>query len=485
MKKKNFGIYLSLLVALLLGSCMSEEKFDTGGGDKLTFSTDTLKMDTVIAGVGTSTKYLMIYNRNSDGVSITNVTFEGGVNNGFRVNVDGVYINNGFSGTIDCRKKDSLRVFVELTPTQTNSDEPVPMSSNLIFTLANGISQKVTLTASVQDVTVMRGVHIQKDTTLSARRPYLIYDSLTVEQGATLTLAAGTRYYFHSNAGLRVDGCLQAQGTLQEPVVLRGDRTDLMFVNQPYDRISNQWQGIHFTKNSYGNHLNNCDIHSGHDGIVCDSSDVTREKLRLENSIVHNMAGDCLRAFASKIFVGNSQITNAASHCVSIYGGDADFIHCTVANFYPFSGLRGTALFYTNEYNGEACPIVQAFFRNCLITGYSQDEITGAKSEKFEGAAFNYGFYNCLLNTPEIKDDAMVVNCAWDNDKNKVFREGNFPKFNTDALIFGFSLVEKSAAIGRGDIAVTGSYYPVDRLGISRLSDGGSDVGCYEYVGTK
>jgi hypothetical protein len=485
MRKKYFEISLIVLAAFVFGSCMSEEKFDTAAGDKLAFSKDTIKLDTVLAGVETATKYFMIYNPNSDGISITDVSFEGGINNGFRVNVDGMYINNGLTGSIDCRKKDSLRAFVELTPQLTNIDDPVKTSAILVFTLANGMKQKVVLTARIQDVVVLRGLHIKKDTILSARRPYLIYDSLTVEEGATLTLAEGTRYYFHSNTGLRVDGSLHAVGTLQNPVVLRGDRTDLMFVNQPYDRISNQWKGVHFTKSSYDNHLNYCDIHSGFDGIVCDSSDVTKDKLRLENSIVHNMAGDCLRAMASKIFIGNSQITNAAGNCVNICGGDADFIHCTIANFYPFSALRGASLHYSNEYHQAAYPIVRAYFRNCIITGYSQDEIMGEQSEKFQNAAFNYGFYNCLLNTPEIKNDDKVEKCFWDNESHKVCREGNFPKFNEDALIFGFGLVAKSAAIGIGDIAVTGSYYPYDRLGVSRLSDGQSDAGCYEYVASK
>jgi len=485
MKKKYFKISLIFLAAFVFGSCMSEEKFETLKGDKLAFSKDTIKMDTVLAGVGTATRYFMIYNRNTDGVSITDVGFESGESYGFRVNVDGIYINNGLQESIDCRTKDSLRVFVELTPRLTDVDDPVEMSANLIFTLANGIKQKVVLTASIQDVIVLRGVHIKKDTILSARRPYLVPDSLTVDQGATLTLAAGTRYYFHSNACLRVDGSLHAVGTIQNPVLLRGDRTDLMFVNQPYDRVSNQWQGIHFTENSYGNHLNYCDIHSGYDGIVCDSSDVTKEKLYLENSIVHNMGGDCLRAFASKIFIGNSQITNAAGNCVNLCGGDADFIHCTIANFYPFSGFRGASLLYTNEYHQTAYPLVRAYFRNCLITGYSQDEIMGEKSQKFQDVAFNYGFYNCLLNTPEIKDDDRVEKCVWDNENNKVCREGNFQKFNEDALIFNFDLVPKSQAIGMADIAVTESYYPYDRLGVLRLKNGQSDVGCYEYVASK
>ena len=480
---KHIYILLTVLTAaLLFGACLDEEKFDTQAGDRLAFSKDTLRLDTVISGQSTPTAFFMVYNRNDHGVSIADVSFEGGRSEGFRVNVDGMYVNDGLSQSIDCPKKDSLRVFVELTPAVNDSDDPVELEAKLLFTLSNGVQQQVVLSAWSQDVIVLRGLHIADNTTLAAKRPYLVYDSLIVDEGTTLTLAAGTLFYFHSDAGLRVDGTLHVEGTLERPVVLRGDRTDLMFENQPYDRVPNQWQGIRFTAASYGNRLNWCDVHSGHDGIVCDSSDISRLKLRIENSIVHNMGGDCLRATDSKLFVGNSQISNAGKMCVRLIGGDAEFIHCTIAQFYPFDGLRGPALEYSN-YQGEvARPLIRAHFINCIITGYSDDEIFGVQWEGHPETDFNYGFYNSLLDTPEVVDDVNIVLCQWDRNSNPVKREGNFPKFNLDALLFGFDLVEKSLAVGAADASITLSYYPRDRRGTVRMADGQTDAGCYEYV---
>lgn len=480
---KYLSILLTVLAAaLLLGACMDEEKFDTRAGDRLAFSKDTLRLDTVISGIGTPTAFFMVYNRNDHGVSIADVSFLDGRSQGFRVNVDGMYINDGLSQTIDCPKRDSLRVFVELTPAVNDSDEPVELEAKLLFTLTNGVQQQVVLSAWSQDVVVLRALHVTADTTLAARRPYLVYDSLTVDEGATLTLAAGTLFYFHSNAGLRVDGTLCAEGTMERPVVLRGDRTDLMFENQPYDRVSNQWQGIRFTAASYGNRLNWCDVHSGTYGIVCDSSDVSRLKLRIENSIVHNMGGDCLSATDSKIMVGNSQLSNAAKCCVRLVGGDAEFVHCTIAQFYPFDGLRGPALEYSNHRGEVGHPLLRAHFVNCIITGYSDDEIFGLQWDGHPETDFNYGFYNSLLDTPEVVDDAAIVLCQWDRSGNPVKREGNFTKFNLDALLFDFSLVEKSLAVGAADASVTLSYYPRDRRGTARMADGQADAGCYEYL---
>ena len=141
---KYLSILLTVLAAaLLLGACMDEEKFDTRAGDRLAFSKDTLRLDTVISGIGTPTAFFMVYNRNDHGVSIADVSFLDGRSQGFRVNVDGMYINDGLSQTIDCPKRDSLRVFVELTPAVNDSDEPVELEAKLLFTLTNGVQQQV------------------------------------------------------------------------------------------------------------------------------------------------------------------------------------------------------------------------------------------------------------------------------------------------------------------------------------------------------
>ena len=96
---------------------------------------------------------------------------------------------------------------------------------------------------------------------------------------------------------------------------------------------------------------------------------------------------------------------------------------------------------------------------------------------------FNYGFYSCLINTPEVDDDPQIENCLFDNSKSDVCREKNFVDyFNEETLLSSFSLVEKSQAIGNGDVSVSRNSYPYDRLGVPRLSDGMSDIGCYEFV---
>ena len=469
-----------LLVSILAAGCVDEEDFPTPAGARVEFSIDTLKMDTVLSCLGTATHRFTVYNNSGDGISITDVAFVDGESMGYRVNVDGMYINDGLAQSIDVRDGDSVIVFVELTPEELDLDDPVELTTSLIFTLLNGAEQSVVLQAWSQDVVQLEAVHITGSETLEAGRPFLVYDSLTVDIGATLSIPEGQLFYFFSDAFLRIDGTLLAEGTQDEPIVMRGHRTEMMFENQPYDRVSDQWVGIVISETSYGNHLNYCDIHSAHDGILAQAAETTTEQLRIENSIVHNMAGYGMSLKGAQVFIGNCQITNAADGCLYIVGGNVTCVHSTIANFYPFSSDRGAALTYTNYEGDEAWALEQATFINSIVTGWSDDEVYGLQGSD-ESAAFNYAFYYCLLNTPEVDDDANIVGCVWDRPEGEVSAEENFNDFNLDYLLFDFSLSEESLARGIAEISYTQAYYPQDRLGVERLSDGAADAGCYEY----
>lgn len=477
-----FRLWLCMLLLTLTAGCWQDEEFSTAPTDLLRFSTDSVNFDTVISGQPTNTRTFMVYNPNARSLRISRAFLGRGTESVFRVNIDGTFLENGEASNFELYAEDSLRVFLEMTAPVSDSDEPVAVEDELTFVLESGQTQSVTLTAYGQDVVVLKGWTVTADTTLTARRPYQVYDSLVVAPDVTLNLPAGARLYFHPDARLIVHGTLRAEGALGNEVMMRGDRMGNMFSNQPYDLIPGQWGGIVLTSGSYGNIFNYCDIHSGSFGLRCDSADVIREKVRIENSVLHNVSGDVLTARACSLFVGNSQLTNAGGNCVTLYGGSSRFVHCTIANFYAFTGGRGVALSYTNADGSIPYPLHQAEFLNCLITGYGEDEIMGAQSADHADLPFNYLFRNCLLDTPEFVDE-QVQNCLWDNDEAAVWREGNFsPAFDLDRLLFRFSLDSLSSAVGNADPTVTQTYYPLDRLGRSRLNDGRSDIGCYELL---
>ena len=461
-------------------SCLDDEEYSLSPSDRLEFSEDTIALDTVISGQPTNTYTFQVYNHGKKSLRIPQVYLESGSASSYHVNVDGTYLEGGHGSDFEISDGDSMRVFLFLNAPDRDSDTPVVENDKLVFVTEAGVSQQVVLTASGQSVIPLKGMVVKQDTLLNARRPYQILDSLVVEENATLRLGAGASLLFHPEANFIVKGTVRAEGTAENPVLMRGDRLGNMFQKQPYDRIPGQWGGVELRETSYGNYFNFCDIHSGRFGLRCDSSDVEREKLRLENSILHNTQEDALQVRMSRVFVGNTQITNSGGNCVTLLGGNSTFVHCTIGNFYVFVGGRGTALAFSNMDGDIRLPLYKAAFYNSIITGFSSDELMGSKSERYEEDEFNYLFSRCLLNTPEYEDE-KVIDCLWDNDEAEVYREKNFfPDFDTDQLIFTFGLAQKSQAINSADPIITAKYYPFDRNGRSRSLDDGPDLGCYE-----
>ena len=371
-----------LLIARLTRKC--ESAF-------LTFSTDTLRIDTVFSTVPSSTRSFWVYNKSGDGLRCKSVWLEGGNQHGFRVNVDGVYLSpeQGYKADgIEVRNGDSIRVFVEVTTANTNIIDPKRIEDNLVFVLESGREQKVALEAWSWDANLMRNVTVSEDMTLSPGKPLVIYGMMTVEEGATLNIAPGTTVYFHGDAGINVKGKLMCKGSQSAGIVLRGDRLDRMFDYLPYDRMSGQWRGIRFEETSYGNELDFVDIHGAFDGVLVDSSDVTRQTLAIRNSTIHNCQGNALGVVNSNVFVENCQLTNALGNCLSVDGGNVTVNSSTIAQFYPFDALRASAL----DFSGFTHPLVSFKMKNSIVTGYSDDEMMGLKPADGSENAFNYDF---------------------------------------------------------------------------------------------
>ena len=61
-----------------------------------------------------------------------------------------------------------------------------------------------------------------------------------VAENVTLKLEPGTRFYFHNGAKFIVHGTLLAEGAVNNPIVMRGDRLGNIFTNQAYDQLPGQ-----------------------------------------------------------------------------------------------------------------------------------------------------------------------------------------------------------------------------------------------------
>ena len=143
---KKLTILFLLSIVALLAACSDDDTFTTSRSNLLSFSTDTLKLDTFFSSVPTSTRTFWVYNRSGAGLRLTNVRLSQGNQTGFRVNVSGDELNaaNGYQvKDLEVRNKDSIRVFVEMTSPLNNGTSPQKITDDLIFTLESGVQQRV------------------------------------------------------------------------------------------------------------------------------------------------------------------------------------------------------------------------------------------------------------------------------------------------------------------------------------------------------
>ena len=442
---KRIFLFFSLIV--LLTACQDNDDFTTSSSARLTFTTDTVKLDTIFSGVASATYSFWAHNPGSDGVRLSSVRLLGGNQTGFRVNVDGSYLDNRLGSVVtdlEVRGGDSIRIFVELTAAPTGMLEPQQLTDKLIFTLESGVTQQVPLLGYAWDAISLHDLVVGRDTTITSQKPIVVYGGITVDSTATLTLI-NTTLYFHDKAGIDVYGTLSATNTL-----MRGDRLDHMFDYLPYDRVSGQWRGLHFFASSGGNTLAMSEVRNAEDGIVVDSArvDPAWQRLYMKECIVHNCKGFGVKAIHAYVGMEQCQITNTLFDCVAAYGGAVVIQNCTLAQFYPFTANRGAALRFTNFYGDYDYPLETLRCLASIVTGYADDVVMGEQRDTL--TAYNYYFENSLLRTPEIDDSTRFVDIVWELPSDSTEGKRHFVVIDEENLIYDFHLDSLSVARDKG-----------------------------------
>lgn len=462
-------IHNILLFATLIAcctSCFKEGRFSASSDYSITLQTDTLEFDTVFTVYGSVTQRVNIYNSNDYGLRFE-AMLAGGENSPFRMNIDGE------SGTLikdlSIWANDSMLVLVSVTIDPQDSDLPVFVQDSILFTLENGLSKTMYLTAYGQDAIIMRGVRFSGDTVMNARRPYLIRDSLCIDSGAVLTIEKGANICFHKNAFMKVEGTVLALGTVDSMIQFRSDRLDNIFSYLKYDELSGEWGGIRICDGSNGNIFSSCNIHGAKTGIYAVEDSAEQEdgiKLYAKGTVIHNNTDYCVFLDNSNAVFANCQITNSGQYCYFANRGTHHITDCTVANFYQFGSNNGAVLL-----NNADCEI-----NGCIITGRSSNELIFNCTDSVEHSQF---VEKSLVMTRD-SANAMFSECRFENIRNDVSQEKNFKKIDYDTYSSNFELDSLSRAIGMVDTL----YYPVDLKGRTR-NTGFSCAGCYEYVQTR
>ncbi len=479
--KKIIPFLFLVVFGFLIFSCQ-EDEFTTNPDVKLQFSSDTVSFDTIFTTIGSVTQLFKVKNPQRKSINISSISLAGGEESPFRLNINGTATDKSTNVVIEGR--DSIFIFVEVTIDPTGQNLPMVVNDSVIFNL-NGNTQDVNLIAFGQDFHLFNGETIESQHWLNDK-PYLVYNSIIVDTDETLTIDPGCRVHFHKGSSLFVRGTLQVNGTNEEPVTFQGDRLDEDYASAPgqwgaYTTLNSGsiyvYGGLHFLAGSVDNSINHATIKNAEKGIQVDTLGIPGNPvLTLQNTRIENMTLNCLDARTTFVKASNCIFANSGSYTVALrYGGDYEFNHCTVANYYTSTTRTTPALFLNNyyEYDDDTYDFdFSASFSNCIIYGNMSNEISynATTSKTFEGQ-----FNTCLLNTYlDSSDDALTFS-------NCIFNEN--PLF-ADAYEHNYSIDSLSPARNIADVSVA-NLFPTDLNNNSRFTDEGPDLGALEWIPTE
>ena len=169
-----FKHYLMLLSTLLLlvFACRKTDDFTTSGGDKLSFSSDTLRFDTAFTTVGSATRYIKVFNRNDKPIRISKISLGNKANAVYNLNIDGIP-GRSFEN-VEIGANDSIYVFAEvnINPNAPLSISPFVISEDIVFE-TNGNTQKVVMEAWGQNANY---ITLNRPTKKNALHPVMVQE---------------------------------------------------------------------------------------------------------------------------------------------------------------------------------------------------------------------------------------------------------------------------------------------------------------------
>jgi hypothetical protein len=480
----NILIFSIFSIVIFLSSCKKDSVY-TSSSAKLEFyrndkEADTIIFDTVFTTIGSITEWLTVKNPYNKKLIVSNIYLAGGDDSNFRINIDGHPQNS--MKDVEIAANDSIFIFIEVTVDPNGGSNPLIITDSIVFE-TNGNIQDVQLVAWGQDAYFYApepGEYFYPFdcafSTLPTDKPNVFYGYAYVQAGCILSIPAGARLYFHSYSGIAADSAatILVQGTSDNPVTFQGDRLE-----EYYEDIAGQWGhpligGIWFYPGSVNNEIDYAIIKNGYIGIQVDTlGNSTNPTLTINNTIIHNMASIGILGQGTKLKATNCVITNCAQGAIWCYiGGDYDYRHCTIANYWSGSSRQTPSLVLNNWYkdvdeNIQIRDLSNAYFGNCIIYGNLESELG---FDENENGAFNYTFDHCLF---KVGTDINITGSNFINvipDIDPLFENIDLNDFRIDTL---------SPAKDTGNVTIANSV-PTDITGANRLLDGKPDLGAYE-----
>ena len=147
--------YTPLIIVFIIFGCKKNDIVQSSNSEILSFSVDTLLFDTVFTTIGSTTRYLKVYNNSDENLNLDLIALNQGDNSSFKLNVDGEA--NNFLENVMIRAQDSIYIFAEVTIDPNGINSPLIEEDFIIFNYHNQF-QQVNLVAWGRDAYFHSGI---------------------------------------------------------------------------------------------------------------------------------------------------------------------------------------------------------------------------------------------------------------------------------------------------------------------------------------
>lgn len=345
---KGYGSLLLVFLFLLLSSCRADLTFEPMTKN-VEVSQSVVYLDTVFSSQHSTNALLKIYNRGNKNILIPRVKLEQGVDSNFELIINGR--SSKSFGNIELLAKDSLSVFINVNPHVFSGNAKEYLYTDNLQIIGDATEQIIPLIALLKDAHLLAPkqngegkrikVQIEGDKYvegfylienevnqiyLTADKPYVVNGYAVIPEGKNVVIEAGVQFYFSQNSGIvgLSKSSIQANGTIENPILFRNDRLDYS-----YRYLPGQWSGIRLNEPNQSS-FQNVKIENAKIGLYINKGEkVILHNAQFYNHTYHGIVGNNAYLEATNLMVANTQDASV----VIKEGGNYRFQHATIVNY--------------------------------------------------------------------------------------------------------------------------------------------------------
>lgn len=255
--------------------------------------------------------------------------------------------------------------------------------------------------------TDINGDEISSDTTWTADAgPYIVYQSPTVDAGATLTIETGTIIKFDYDQTLNISGKLDAEGSIDNKIIFTslydtGDGNSTAYYGDwhgikistggSYDLENTEieYAGTAILSNNAAGTIDSAEIAHNQYGIILQNNSTAD----IQNINMDDILSDGIILQASVASIKSSDIKNSAGGGIeAVYGSSVDFTNSSMENVSSFSFLlyrTSTSSIQNSQINDSA---------GMQIYANSHLDFENSKMKNISGAAVDMDSSSANIN---------------------------------------------------------------------------------------